>query len=337
MLKVLKTIKKYRRGLHLFFQQIVENLLKTMLKTQNQHFPKIAILNFVNSYTAQTYHYNSHYHLYTSTNLPDPLDRFYTLKITSQKICSIISTTRSHIHYQSVIMNTPLYSVYIYKPALLRCSDRICFFILLSHNYHTKFSSLKLSQIYHNKCCTKISSSVIQALSLLILSVTFSHNYHITNIYQTHWHLQFSNQMTQYVSQNYKSNLLRPDRLSTFLLEKMYNTPQYPLEKTWETVLQFPQKMWKTTLKFPLILWRDIWPWVLLPRRTLTVGLWFQPKPTPYLVLVWLLYYTWEDVVRADGVLVDGRLSAAHISSYFSLLIFFQTLYNKHKTLLVIN
>lgn len=89
MLKVLKTIKKYRRGLHLFFQQIVENLLKTMLKTQNHHLSKIAILNFVNSYSIQTYRYNSHYHLYTSTNLPDPLDRFYTLKITLKKIVAL--------------------------------------------------------------------------------------------------------------------------------------------------------------------------------------------------------------------------------------------------------
>lgn len=104
------------------------------------------------------------------------------LKITSQKNCSIISTTRSHIHYQSVIMYVQIYSVYIYEPALLRCLDRICFFILLSHNYHTKFSALKLSQIYHIKRCTKISSSVIQASSLSILSVTFSHNYHIANI-----------------------------------------------------------------------------------------------------------------------------------------------------------
>ena len=143
-----------------------------------------------------------------------------------QKYCSIISTTRSHIRHQSVIMNTPLYLVYICEPALLRYLDRFCFFILLSHNYHTKFSALKLSQIHHIKCCTKISSSVIQALSLSILSVIFSHNYHIINIYPTHWHLQFSNQMTQYVAQNYNSNLLRPDRLSTFILEKVYNTPR---------------------------------------------------------------------------------------------------------------
>ena len=123
-------------------------------------------------------------------------------------------------------MNATLYSVYICEPALLRSLDRICFFILLSHNYHTKFSALKLSQIHHIKCCTKISSSVIQALSLSILSVTFSHNYHITNIYLTHWHLQFPNQMTQYVAQNYSSKFLRPDRLSTFILEKVYNTPR---------------------------------------------------------------------------------------------------------------
>lgn len=95
MLKVLKTIKKYRRGLHLFFQQIVENLLKTMLKTQNHHLSKIAILNFVNSYSIQTYRYNSHYHLYISTNLPDPLDRFYTLKISPQKI---VALSQTHIY-----------------------------------------------------------------------------------------------------------------------------------------------------------------------------------------------------------------------------------------------
>ena len=148
-----------------------------------------------------------------------------------QKNCSIISTISSHIRHQSVTMNTTLYSVYIYEPALLRCLDRICFFILLSHNYHTKFSALKLSQIHHIKCCTKISSSVIQVLSLSILSVTFSHNYHITNIYQTHWRLQFSNQMTQYVAQNYNSNFLRPDRLSTSHIEKVYNTPRTLWEK----------------------------------------------------------------------------------------------------------
>ena len=103
-----------------------------------------------------------------------------------QKNCNIISAISSHIRHQSITMNTPLYSVYIYEPVLLRCLDRFYFFIFLSHNYHTKFSALKLSHFYHIKFCIKISSSVIRVLSLSILYVTFSHNYHITNIYQTH-------------------------------------------------------------------------------------------------------------------------------------------------------